>query len=359
MAEKTAVILFNLGGPDSKEAIKPFLYNFFMDPAIIGAPKPVRWLLAKYISVKRSRKEAGESYGALGDKSPLLENTQKQAEELEKELNKGSHEFKTFIAMRYWHPMTESAIKQVKEYNPDDIVLLPLYPQFSTTTTGSSFGAWEKACLQHDVNQPQAKICCYPMEKGFVEASAKNILKAYDQGLKQASKLDSAPPRILFSAHGLPESIIKSGDPYQWQCEQTAEAIIRKIDRPALDWKICYQSRVGPKKWIGPSTEEEIERAAKEKVPLIIYPHAFVSEHVETLVELDIEYKELAEKLGIPFYIRVPTVSEDGLFIKGLATIVKSAAGKQGLFSGFSDQICPAGYNRCCMYENKTQRKAA
>lgn len=342
--KKTAVILFNLGGPDKKEAIRPFLRNFFMDPAIVGAPWPVRWLLAKYISVKRTKKEAGDSYERLGYKSPLLENSEAQAAALEKELNmKGegkNKSYRCFVSMRYWHPRAKAVAGAVKEYGPDEIFLLPLYPQFSTTTTGSSLKEWHKEAGRAGVAPvPVRTVCCYPLDEGFVGASAKIIRQDYDKLSKEAEKKSLPAPRILFSAHGLPEKIIKAGDPYQWQCENTARRIVEKLAIEGLDWQICYQSRVGPLKWIGPSTDEAIKRAGEDGVPVLVYPHAFVSEHVETLVEIDEEYRQEAQKYGVPLFEKIDTVGTHADFIAGLAALVT------GQDRG---RICPQGYTKCC-----------
>jgi len=184
------------------------------------------------------------------------------------------------------------------------------------------------------------KIGCYPFQPGFLEASAALV----GQTLRRAQiENPETPLRILFSAHGLPESIIRSGDPYQWQCEQTAKKIAEYMDIPGLDWQACYQSRVGPMKWIGPSTDQALETAAKDRVGVIIYPHAFVSEHVETLVEIEEEYRHAAEKLGVPCFYRVPTVGTDPVFIAGLAELVE-----ENLNSGFSPPGCPAEFKDCC-----------
>lgn len=310
--KKTAVILFNLGGPDSRGAIAPFLFNFFMDKNIIRLPLPARWILAKLISFRRSRKQANDSYAYLGYKSPLLENTKVQADALEEVLGT---EYKVFVCMRYWHPVADEVAKSVKLYDPDRIVLLPLYPQYSTTTTKSSFEDWARAARKEGLSAQTEKIESYPENEGFIKASARNIEKIYETM--------ETPPRILFSAHGLPEDIIKAGDPYQAQGEKTVQAILKELSIENPDFRICYQSRVGPKKWIGPSVEEALEEAAKDNVPVLIYPHAFVSEHVETLVELDIEYKALSERMGIPFFARAQTVGCAPEFIEGLAGLVR------------------------------------
>ena len=348
--KKVAVVIFNLGGPDSKNAIKPFLMNFFMDKNIIRLPVPFRCILAWMISTRRSKCEAGESYGELKDKSPLLENTQAQAKALEKSL-KGDDkiQYKTFICMRYWHPMSAQTVREVRDWNADEILILPLYPQFSTTTTGSSLQAWDKAMFQAGYERPTSTICCYPFNKGFITASAENIQTQIDKAKKDGHK----NPRILFSAHGLPEDIIKDGDPYQWQCEQTAEKIATALKLKPEQWTICYQSKVGPKKWIGPSLDEELERAATDNVPIVIYPHAFTQEHVETLVELDIEYEEMAEELGIHGYYRAATVSTHPKFIDGLKTLVQKHTGTKKIIPEGKKNLCPAQFSECCMRKNE------
>lgn len=349
-SKKTAVILFNLGGPDSKENIKPFLFNFFMDKNIIRAPLFIRYFVAKLISIRRSKREAGTSYGELGDKSPLLENSTQQAQALEQLLNaQGVGQFKVFICMRYWHPMAAEVLMNVQEFNPDDVFLLPLYPQFSTTTTRSSLQEWDKACTAQNFNKPTTTLCCYPWEEGFVEACAENIKRVYDQALKDTGKA----PRVLFSAHGLPENIIKEGDPYQWQCEQSAAKIAEYLSDEFglkdLDWQICYQSRVGPLKWIGPSTEEALQKAANDKVGVVILPHAFTQEHVETLVEIEIEYREEAEKMGLHDFYRVPTVGISAAFIEGLSDQVLKHKDQKRIISNEGKPLCPNNFKDCCM----------
>lgn len=307
---KVAIILFNLGGPDSPEAVQPFLRNLFSDPAIIRLPSFIRKPLASFIARRRTPKAQG-IYAQIGGASPILGQTEAQARALEAALGP-DHDWRGYVCMRYWHPMTEAVVKSVKRFAPDRIVLLPLYPQFSTTTTASSFKAWHEAS---SFKVPTKVIGSYPTEPGFIAASV-DLLK---QGLAEAG---DGPKRVLFSAHGLPERVIKAGDPYQQQVEQTAQAIADAIG--GLDWSVCYQSRVGPLKWIGPSTDQEIERAGADRVGVVLYPLSFVSEHSETLVELDIEYRHLAEKAGVPRYVRVPTVGTHPKFITGLATLVRS-----------------------------------
>lgn len=345
---KVAVILFNLGGPDTKSSIEPFLMNFFLDKNIIRLPYPLRWMIAKLISKRRSKREAGFSYGELGDKSPLLENSKAQAKALEAGLNAGGADiFKTFIAMRYWHPMSDEVARDVKSWGPNKIILLPLYPQYSTTTTRSSFQEWNKAAAKINLIVPTSLVCCYPFESGFVAACAGNVRDVYNQALAETG----LTPRVLFSAHGLPEDIVKDGDPYQWQCEQSAAAIAAATSIDDLDWQICYQSRVGPKKWLGPSTGEALEKAAHDKVPVVILPHAFTQEHVETLVEIEIEYREEAHKLGVPGFYRVPTVGTHPEFIMGLETMVRSKLKEDTIAPNTGARLCPAEFCRCAMQQ--------
>lgn len=341
---RVAVVLFNLGGPDSKEAIEPFLKNFFTDPNIIRLPGPLRKLIAGRIAAKRSKREAGVSYGELGDKSPLLENSRAQAQALEKRLHElNDFDYRVFVCMRYWHPMAPEVAKQVQAYDPSQIILLPLYPQFSTTTTRSSFQTWDAACDDIDLMLPTASVCCYPFEDGFVTASADHIRTVYERAKSETGK----DPRILMSAHGLPESVIKDGDPYRWQCEESAKKIIAATGLPNPDWAICYQSRVGPMTWIGPSTDDEIRRAAADNVPLVILTHAFTQEHVETLVEIEIEYRHLAHTLGVPGFYRVPTVSTHPAFIDGLAKIVLDRWYQTWTSADTGRRVCPSGFCRC------------
>jgi len=331
---KTAIVLMNLGGPDKPESIRPFLFNFFMDKNIIGAPKPIRHLIARWISWSRGRGAAKTSYDALGGKSPLLENTVAQADALQRMLDDAGMQAKIFVSMRYWHPMSTEVAKAVQAYAPDKIILLPLYPQFSTTTSFSSFQDWQRSAEAIGMDIPTEKICCYPFAEGFIKASA---VRVRDALAKAPSKT-----RVLFSAHGLPEKVIRGGDPYQYQCEESAAKIAAAVGIEDLDWQVCYQSRVGPLKWIGPSTEEALDKAAADGVGVIVYPHAFVNEHVETLVEIEEEYRAYAREKGIPYFDRVPTVATHPAFIGALAKLVT-----ERLDSGKSARICPVTFSRC------------
>jgi len=342
--DKTAVILFNLGGPTSPETVRPFLFNLFNDKAIIGAPQPIRWFLAKLISGRRAP-IAREIYRHLGGKSPIHEQTAVQAEALSAELQQrmGADAAPTVeIAMRYWGRRAADVAAALKAAGINRTILLPLYPQFSTTTTASSMGEWQKEARAAGLAPVTAGICCYPAQRAFVSAMADKIRETLRDH-------DGPAPRLLFSAHGLPEKIVAAGDPYQWQVEQTAAAIAAELGDAASDHVVCYQSRVGPLKWIGPSTDDEIRRAGAAKMPVLIAPIAFVSEHSETLVELDIEYRHLAEEAGVPAYLRAPTVGDHPGFVAGLADLVEAALGRRGVASDTGDRLCPAEWTACPM----------
>jgi len=326
---RLAVVLFNLGGPDRPEAVQPFLFNLFNDPAIIGVPQPLRWLLAKLISRRRAP-VAADIYRQLGGGSPLLPNTEAQARALEQALA-GIGIVKAFIAMRYWHPLGDATARAVKAFAPDEVILLPLYPQFSTTTTASSLKQWEQSARRLGLNAPTRTVCCYPAEAGFIEAIASLVRPAFER----ASGLGR--PRLLFTAHGLPQRVVDRGDPYQKHVEMTAASVLAKLAIPDVDSQISYQSRVGPLEWLKPYTEDELRRAGADRVPLVVVPIAFVSEHSETLVELDITYREEALKLGVPHYERVATVSVHPAFIDGLARLVREARGHSQL-CGFASR---------------------
>ena len=357
--KKVAVVLLNLGGPDSKNAVRPFLTNFFMDKNIIRLPIPFRCMLAWLIAKRRSVREAKDSYDEIGGFSPLLKNTQAQAKALEKVIkaDKTDAVFKTFVCMRYWHPMSAQVVREVNLWGADEVLLLPLYPQYSTTTTRSSLQAWQKAAHEAGIDISTSMVCCYPFNDGFIETSAHNIAVEY----KRAQKDGHEKIRVLFSAHGLPESIIKEGDPYQWQCEvganKMADALKALLKIEDLDYAVCYQSRVGPKKWIGPSTEEELERAAHDKTAVVIYPSAFTQEHVETLVELDIEYREEAEKIGQHGYYRADTVGTHPAFIAGLVKLVHEHVGTLDIAVDGKACVCPEKFEQCCMREMDLKNK--
>ena len=332
---KKAVILFNLGGPDNLESVEPFLFNLFNDPAIINIPSFLRYPLAKFISKKRAP-IAKNIYRKIGNKSPILELTKQQAKSLEQNLLNEDN-YRCFIVMRCWHPRASEVIKKVKEYDPEEIILLPLYPQFSATTSGSSINEWNELCKKENYIIKTKIICCYPTQNNFI-LSHTSLIK------KTLTTIKNKNLKLIFSAHGLPESKIKKGDPYQWHVEQTVKEIMLKLENENLDYVISYQSRVGPMKWIGPSTDKEIIKYSKEKKGIVIVPVAFVSEHSETLVELDIEYKKLAEKNGCIFYKRVPALSNDEYFIQGLTDLILQSETRGNFISSI---MCPDKFIKC------------
>ena len=339
---KKAIILFNLGGPDSLNAVQPFLFNLFNDPAIINLPGILRYPLAKLIS-KRRAPVAKAIYAEMGGKSPILEETQTQADAIEKILKQEADEFKCFIVMRCWNPRAIDVIKEVKKFNPKQTILLPLYPQYSNATSGSSIKEWLDVCKKENLNTENKIICCYPTEKNFI--------LAYANLIREKINLNKLPETtLIFSAHGLPENKIKQGDPYQWQVENTVNHLIKKLSIENLNYILSYQSRVGPLKWIGPSTDTVIKEESQKHKIIVIVPVAFVSEHSETLVELDIEYKKLATENGSKDYIRVPAVTANQDFINSLkSSILKSSNGDR-LTSSIK---CPEQFKKCPRLQNQ------
>ena len=338
--KKVAVVLFNLGGPDSLKAVKPFLFNLFIDPAITGLPAPARWALAALISTTRA-KTAQANYARMGGASPLLRETAAQSLALEGALAIKAPEVtaRCFIAMRYWTPFAAETAAKVAAFAPDEIVLLPLYPQWSTTTSASSLKAWREAYKGPGRSRT---VCCHPTERGFVAAYAAAIRKAW---------LDAGRPqniRLLFSAHGLPQRVVDAGDPYQAQVEATAAAIAAAV--PELsDWRVCYQSRVGRLKWLDPYTDAEIRQAGADGKGVLIAPIAFVSEHVETLVELDHDYRAVADEAGCAPYLRAATPGVDAAFVEGLAGLVLDALERPGGCAPGGPWRCPAGHAKCAL----------
>ena len=337
---KKAVILFNLGGPDKLENVEPFLFNLFYDPAILNLPSFLRFPLAKLIANRRAP-TAKKIYQELGGSSPILKLTENQSHALESKLNEDDNlsDYKCFIVMRCWHPRAENVVKEVINYNPDEIILMPLYPQFSAATSGSSIKEWNDICVKNNYKVKTSTICCYPTDENFVEAHKSEIIK-------KISNLKNF--KLIFSAHGLPEKNIKKGDPYQWQVEQSVDKIVKALNLKELDWILSYQSRVGPLKWIGPSTEDIIVENSKLGKHIVLVPIAFVSEHSETLVELDIEYKELADKNGCKNYSRVPALGTNVNYIKAMSNLIIN---KQDYnFNGelFPPKLqCPKQFKKC------------
>lgn len=347
---KTAVVLFNLGGPDKPEAVGAFLTNLFSDPAIIGLPAPLRWLAARLIAARRTP-QAQKIYAQMGGGSPILGFTRKQADALEAALA-DLDEARCFVAMRYWHPMSDEVAAEVCDFGPDEVILLPLYPQFSTTTTASAFRDWDRAAAAIGLEAPSRRICCFGSETNYLRGLTGLVAK----GLAEAqAAAPGAKVRLLFSAHGLPERIIAGGDPYQWQIEATAAAVATALGEPEfgwpdLDWKVCYQSRVGPLKWIGPATDAEVIRAGGDGAALVVVPVAFVSEHAETLVELDMDYRRLAEAHQVPAYIRVPALGTDAAFVDCLAQLVRTARmSRAPVCSAMDGRNCPESLGKCAI----------
>lgn len=315
---RTAIILFNLGGPDRPEAIKSFRKNLFSDKAIIRAPIFIRFWLARLIAAS-SAKTAAANYALIGGKSPLLGHTQAQARALEAILGP---EHKCFISMRYWYPFAREVVQDVKTWNPDRILLLPLYPQFSSTTTASSLNDWREAAAKTGLVKPTTTLCCWHDDPGYTASIAALV----DEKIAEAqTSLPGAKIRILYSAHSLPESIIRAGDPYQAQVEASVAAVHAQLTTKGLGHLICYQSRATPVKWLSPSTIEAIEQAGRDKTAVIVVPIAFVSDHIETLVELDIENRHLAETCVVPGYFRTRAPNDDPVFIAALTNIINRA----------------------------------
>ena len=337
---KKAIILFNLGGPDSLDNVEPFLFNLFNDPAILNLPGFLRFPLAKLIS-KRRAPVAKKIYQELGGSSPILKLTEEQSKALEIKLNNDddNSEYKSFVVMRCWHPRAETVINDVKNFNPDEVILMPLYPQYSAATSGSSIKEWKDICKKNNFKAKTSTVCCYPTDDNFILAHKNEIIK-------KINNLQNY--KLIFSAHGLPEKNIKNGDPYQWQVEQSVNKIVKALNINNLDWILSYQSRVGPLKWIGPSTEDVIIENSKLEKHIVLVPIAFVSEHSETLVELDIEYKKLAVDNGCNQYTRVPALGTNVDFINAMSELIIKKEN-----SSFNDHLsppkikCPAHFKKC------------
>ena len=337
---KKAIILLNLGGPDKIENVEPFLFNLFNDPAILNLPTFLRYPLAKLISNRRAP-VAKKIYEELGGASPILRLTKEQSDALEKKINQDQEidEYKCFIVMRCWHPRAEQVIKEVQFFNPEEVILMPLYPQYSAATSGSSIKEWKDVCKKNQYKVKTSTICCYPTDQNFVKAHTKEILKK----IKDLKNF-----KLIFSAHGLPEKNIKKGDPYQWQVEQSVKKIVEELNIENLDWILSYQSRVGPLKWIGPSTEDIIIENSKIGKHIVLVPIAFVSEHSETLVELDIEYKELADANGCKNYTRVPALGTNEDFIKTMSDLIIKKNEYKFKDSLYPPKIqCPLEFKKC------------
>lgn len=334
---RTAIVLFNLGGPDGPDAIKPFRVNLFSDKAIIRAPWFIRVWLSRLIAGS-SAKAAYENYQLMGGKSPLLELTERQARALEAVLGP---DYRCFTAMRYWHPFARETVEEVKAWAPDKVLLLPLYPQFSTTTTGSSLTDWREAAARAGLVKPVTTLCCWFDDPAYVAATAAMVREAIEDAM---AKQPGLRLRVLFSAHGLPESIVKAGDPYQAQVEQTSAGVMKLLADTGVEAQVCYQSRATPQKWLEPSTIEAINQAGRDGVGVVVVPIAFVSDHIETLVELDIENRHVAQEAGVPLYVRARVANDDPDFIRAVAGLVRRAE-QPGLCRGGS--ACGSAHKDC------------
>jgi ferrochelatase len=315
---KLGVVLFQLGGPDSLEAVEPFLYNLFCDPDIIDFPfaRIARQPLARLISSRRARHVA-HHYADIGGKSPLLEHTIRQAAALEAVL-RADCDARVVVAMRYWHPFTEEAIRVLERHAPEEVVLLPLYPQYSRTTTGSSLNEWSRRFHPNGWNPRVHTVEHFYEDESYLQS----VVRAIDGCLT-----DFADPRdvdVIFSAHSIPVAIVEKGDPYQRHIEQTTEAVWQRGGWAARR-HLCYQSKVGASKWLRPSMHETVKRLAAEgRKHVLVAPISFVSDHVETLHEIDMEHREQARSLGICDYRMVPGLNDSPAFINALAGLVRA-----------------------------------
>ena len=303
---------------------------------------PLRSKITKSgLIAKRRAPIARKIYQEIGGSSPILKLTIDQANSLENSLNakQNNTEYKTFVVMRCWHPRASQTIQEVKKFNPNETILLPLYPQYSAATSGSSLLEWKEIASKNNLNIITKTICCYPEDKKFIKAHSKLIMEK----IKDLNNF-----KLIFSAHGLPEKNIKKGDPYQWQTEQTVKKIMDEIKNVNADYILSYQSRVGPLKWIGPSTEEVIVENSKLKKHLVIVPIAFVSEHSETLVELDIEYKKLARNNGCTNYTRIEALGVNENFIDGLSDLILNNEDYKLTDSLYPPKNrCPSNFTKC------------
>ncbi len=318
--KKIGIVLLNLGGPDSAEAVQPFLYNLFSDPDIINFPLSFlfRKRLAKLISTKRAPKII-EQYNHIGGKSPILDLTTKQANALEKELCRKIN-CKVYIAMRYWKPFTEDVLEQIKKDNIDEVILLPLYPQFSVSTTGSSVNEWSKVKRKY----PELKdlkvelIETYYTDPNYIDSIIGNI----NETLKRFPVDRQKDLVLLFSAHGTPIKLVKKGDPYNKHIQETVAEVMKRSGYKQRHY-LSYQSKVGPQKWLEPKTPDTIERLASEGVKdILVIPIAFVSDHLETLFEVGIEFRHLAKEKGIEQFEVMPGLNDSPKFISALANLV-------------------------------------
>jgi ferrochelatase len=313
LKNKSAVVLFNLGGPDSLEAVQPFLENLFNDPDIFKLP--FQKTLAKYISKKRAPK-VQEEYKLIGGKSPLGMWTEKQRKMLQNKFLLYGYNVDVFVAMRYWNPLTEEIVLEVEKNDYEKIILLPLYPHYSISTTGSSFNEWKR--YYKGDSSKLIYIDNYYNHPIYLKALNERISEA----LQKFPENIRNEVQLVFSAHGTPVSYLKKGDPYSGQITDTIEAVM-KLRNNDHEYHLCFQSKVGPAKWLEPATDKMIEElAGKGKKNILIIPVSFVSDHIETLYELDIEYRHVAEKAGIQNYIVTEGLNDLQFFVDALYDLV-------------------------------------
>jgi ferrochelatase len=323
-APSTAVVLLQLGGPDSLQAVEPFLYNIFCDPDIIDLPLAFlfRKALARAISRSRAPKVL-EYYKYMGGKSPILSLTQRQALALEKALQ-GRCDARVAIAMRYWHPMTEEVVRQLQQEKIERVILLPLFPQFSRSTTGSSIIEWRHVCARLGYAPELHVVKEYADHPSYVAAIVRNINIA----LRRVPPGERGKVHLVFSAHGTPMKLVRSGDPYQSHIIRTCNAVV-SAGAFGLPHYLCYQSKVGPLKWLEPSLVQTIERLAAEGVThVLVVPLAFVTDHSETLWEINHEVRHEALRRGIRYYDMSPALNASPLYIGALADLVAHALKK-------------------------------
>jgi len=325
------VVLFQLGGPDSPQAVEPFLYNLFSDPDIIDFPlaRLARPTLARLISSRRAKKVA-EHYRSIGGYSPIRELTECQAKALERELRK-TLDARVFVAMRYWHPLTAEAAREVVAHDCREVVLLPLYPQYSTTTTQSSLNEWRRRFQA--VNGTRVRIIeDFHRHPAYVNAVVEKINEGLTRFGPGGSRYGTRPcepadVHLVFSAHGVPKKVIEAGDPYQAQVEVTTKLVMERGRWPNPHC-VCYQSRVGPGEWLKPSLAEALRGlAAAGKQRLLVIPISFVTDHVETLSEIDIEARAEAQRLGLGQFEMMPALNDSPQFIRALAELVRREVG--------------------------------
>ncbi len=320
--QPTGVLLFNLGGPETLDDVRPFLYNLFSDPDIIRLPwRPMQKPLAWLISTQRYKKSRGY-YELIGGGSPLRRITDEQALALETELTRRGSSARVYVGMRYWKPFIEDALDRIAGDGVKRLVVLPLYPQYSVSTTGSSLNRMNAIMSERGTDGLTTTVInSWQDEPQYIAALARTI----SEEIAQSPSDDRAGVHILFSAHSVPVSYIEAGDPYLEQIKQTVKCVMAELgsDRPH---SLSFQSKVGPVKWLEPSTDQAVRRLAAEGVSrVLLVPVSFVSEHIETLYELDILYRDVAGEVGIADYRRAPALNCRPDFIEALATLVERA----------------------------------